>query len=274
MRRPFRNQASLGRPNTDQASLGRRASIEAAKIYISAGALYEEASRSDSVFGSPLGPIEGPTGKTFLPQFVYFGPGSSVDPVRIAVFSGLGGDDIKGSWSLIEWVKSLLVRPDIGQGVSVSVFPVVNLLGIRGGAERPRLQYSDWSGSQVPEIRLIAENARIRSYQGFIRIEASRDSVPRVVVRTALKRSAHHSPAEVYASSDFEPWDTHFETLGPESKLLGPLSLSRELKTTLFEVVLSVPSAWRQSKWNLNLLPLLERLVASYRRFFSYGGEL
>src|SRR5580698_6653935 len=212
MRRSIRNQASSGRPSAEQGSLSRRASVEAAKIYASAGALYEKASRSDSVFGSPLGPIEGPTGRTFLPQFVYFGPSSSVDPVRIAVFSGLGGDDIKGSWSLIEWIGALLVNPDIGQGVSVSVFPVVNLLGIQGGAQRPRLQRSDWHGSQIPEIRLIAENARIRAYQGFIRIEASRDSVPSVVVRTALKRRAHHSPAEVYASNDFEPWDTRFET--------------------------------------------------------------
>jgi hypothetical protein len=274
MRRSIRDQASLGRPCADQGSLARRASIEAARIYASAGALYEEASRSDSVFGSPLGPIEGPKGRTFLPQFVYFGPNSSVDPVRIAVFSGLGGDDIKGSWSLIEWIRALLVHPDIGQGVSVSVFPVVNLLGIQAGAERPRLHCSDWIGSQIPEIRLIAENAKIRSYQGFIRIEASRDSAPSVVVRTALKRRAHHSPAEVYASSDFEPWETRFETLGPESRLLGPLSLSRELRSALFEVVLSLPASWSQPTWSSNLLPLLGRLVASYRRFFSYGGEL
>ena len=136
------------------------------------------------------------------------------------------------------------------------------------------MQDLDWFVARIPEIRLITENARVRAYQGFIRIEASRDSVPSVVVRTAVKRRAHHSSAEVFASSDFEPWDTRFETLGPDNKLLGPLSLSRKLNNALFEVVLSVPAAWTQSKWSSNLLPLLGRLVASYRKFFSYGGEL
>jgi hypothetical protein len=209
-----------------------------------------------------------------LPQFVYFGPDSSIDPVRIGVFGGLSGEDLKGSWSLIEWIKTLLVHPDIGQGVSVSVFPAVNLSAIQAGAESAELQNSDWCGSRIPEIRLIAQNAKTRSYQGFIRVESSRKSVPKVVVRTAVNRRTHPSQAEIYASSDFEPWETRFETLGPKSKLAGPLSLSRELNTALFEVVLSLPASWSQSSWNSNLLPLLGRLVASYRRFFSYGGEL
>jgi hypothetical protein len=273
MSRSVRGDTAIG-PVQDQGSLSRRAKDEAARIYAAAGALYEEASASDSVFGSPLGPIEGPNGRTFLPQFVYFGPGSSVDPVRIGVFGGLSWEDLKGSWSLIDWIKTLLVHPDIGHGVSVSVFPIVNLDAIRAGAESVGLQGDDWFGSRTPEIRLIAQNAKIRSYQGFIRIESSRDSVPKVIVRTAVNRRTHRSQAEIYASSDFEPWETRFETLGPKSKLLGPLSLERELNTGLFEVVLSLPAAWSQSSWNAKLLPLLGRLVASYRRFFSYGGEL
>jgi hypothetical protein len=257
-----------------QSSLSLRIRDEAAKIYASTGALYEEASASDSVFGSPLGPIEGPNGRTFLPQFVYFGPDSSIDPVRIAVFGGLSGEDLKGSRSLINWIKALLVHPNIGKGVSVSVFPIVNLNAIWAGAASTGLKDSDWSGSPIPEIRLISQNAKIRSFQGFIRVESSRDSVPRVVVRTAVNRRTHRSQAEVYAASDFEPWETRFESLGPKSKLLGPLSLSRELNSALFEVVLLLPGSWTQSSWNSSLLPLLERLVASYRRYFSYGGEL
>jgi len=274
MSRSIRNDAAIEGPHTNRSALNRLVRDEAARIYTSAGALYEEASASDSVFGSPLGPIEGPGGRNFLPQFVYFGPGSSIDPVRIAVFGGLSGEDLKGSWALIDWIKVLLVHPEIGQGVSVSVFPIVNLNAIQGGADSVGLQDLDWFVARIPEIRLITENARVRAYQGFIRIEASRDSVPSVVVRTAVKRRAHHSSAEVFASSDFEPWDTRFETLGPDNKLLGPLSLSRKLNNALFEVVLSVPAAWTQSKWSSNLLPLLGRLVASYRKFFSYGGEL
>ena len=274
MSRPIPDENAIGRPHTNRSALGLRIKNEAAKVYASTGALYEVASASDSVFGSPLGPIEGPNERIFLPQFVYFGPHSSVDPVRIAVFGGLSGEDYKGSWAMNDRVKSLLVRPDIGQGVSVSVFPVVNLNAIRGCTESAKLQDIDWFGSRVPEIRLITQNAKIRSYQGFIRIESSRDSVSGVVVRTAVKRRAHRSSAEVFASSDFEPWDTRFETLGPESELSGPLSLSRVLGSALFEVVLSVPESWTQSTWNSNLLPLLGRLVASYRKFFSYGGEL
>jgi hypothetical protein len=273
MSRSLRDEAALGRLQSNQGLHSRRAGAEEARIYASTGALYEEASASDSVFGSPLGPIEGPNGRTFLPQFVYFGPDSSIDPVRIAVFGGLSKDDFKGSWSLIDWIKALLVHPDIGRGVSVSVFPIVNLFTTQGGAETA-LQDGDWFGSRVPEIRLITENAKTRSYQGFIRVESSRDSVPNVVVRTAVNRRAQHSLAEVFASSDFEPWETRFETLGPKSKLYGPLSLSRELNTALFEVVLSLPASWSQSAWSSNLLPLLGRLVASYRSFFSYGGEL
>jgi hypothetical protein len=274
MPRPVQNEAVLGSVRANQQSLRRRARDDAARIYASIGALYEEASASDSVFGSPLGPIEGPVGRTFLPQFVYFAPDSSIDPVRIGVFGGLSTEDLKGSWALVDWIKALLVRPDIGQGVSVSVFPLVNLTGIRTGLEGAGLQEGDWSGSLVPEIQLIARNARIRAYQGFIRVESSRDSIPKVVVRTAVNRQTHRSQAERFDSSDFEPWETRLEALGPKSRLAGPLSLSRELNTALFEVVLSLPASWSQSSWSANLLPLLGRLVASYRRFISYGGEL
>jgi hypothetical protein len=274
MSRPIGDEAALGRPHAGQRLLGRRARDEALRIYASTLALYEEASASDSVFGSPLGPIEGPNGKTFLPQFVYFGPDSGFDPVRIAVFGGLSGDDLKGSWSLIDWIRALLVHPDIGRGVSVSIFPLVNLHAIQGGAESAGLQDADWFESRIPEIQLITRNAKIRSYQGFIRVESSRDLVPNVVVRTAVNRRADRSPAEIFAASDCEPWETRFETLGSKGKLLGPLSLARELNTALFEVVLSLPASWGRSAWTSSLLPLLGRLVASYRRFFSYGGEL
>ena len=274
MSRSPRNDAAIGLEHTGRTVPGCRGRNEAARIYSSASALYEEASASDSVFGSPLGPIEGPGQRIFLPQFVYFGPGSSIDPVRIAVFGGLGREDLKGSWSLIDWIKVLLVQPDIGQGVSVSVFPIVNLDAIQGGTDSVGLRDSDWVKSRTPEIRLIADNAKVRAYQGFIRIEASTDSAPSVVVRMAVKRRAHRSSAEVFTSSDFEPWETRFETLGHESELSGPLSLSRLLESAVFEVTLSVPASWAQSKWSSNLVPLLGRLVASYRRFFSHGGEL
>ncbi|MFY9923682.1 MAG: hypothetical protein WAK51_04300 [Opitutaceae bacterium] len=175
---------------------------------------------------------------------------------------------------MIDWIKVLLVQPDIGQGVSVSVFPIVNLDAIQGGTDSVGLRDSDWVKSRTPEIRLIADNAKVRAYQGFIRIEASTDSAPSVVVRMAVKRRAHRSSAEVFTSSDFEPWETRFETLGHESELSGPLSLSRVLDSAVFEVALSVPASWAQSKWSSNLVPLLGRLVASYRTFFSHGGEL
>src|SRR5580692_10629379 len=108
MSRTIRGGTALGGMQTNQASVSRRARDEAARIYMSTGALYEEASASDSVFGSPLGPIEGPAGRTFLPQFVYFAPDSSFDPVRIGVFSGLSSGGLKGTWALIDWVKALL----------------------------------------------------------------------------------------------------------------------------------------------------------------------
>jgi len=238
------------------------------------GSLYEDVGRSDSVFGSPLGPLASDGGPVFLPQFVYFGPGSSSDPVRLAIYSGFKGIDIPGARTLLRLVSELVVRPDIGQGLSVSIFPAVNVRAVIGGHQGLDLSCESWLRSREPEIRLLRDNANLRRYQGYIRIAGTDEGAPSAVVRTALSGVASRSGVEVYSSADFEPWSTLFETERLDGGQPGPLSLSHGTDDAPFDVALAVPRSWPQGRWNRELIPLLKRLIVGYRGFISFARNL
>jgi len=234
--------------------------------------LYEAAGGSDCLFASPLGPIAVEHRTLFVPQLVYFGPNVSPDPVRLAVLSGFDPASFCGSRAVLALVSDLIARPDIGQGLSVSFFPVVNARIQAWGDGKRSLAGVSWRRSKEPEIALLRKNVTRRHYQGFITLRSSPGREPAVTVRTVLSPSARRSSVEVYTKADFEPWASRFETVTAHER--GPLTLARSRDYSPFEVEISVPVAWDQARWDRAIVPLLKRLLVNYRGFISYGGSL
>ena len=234
--------------------------------------LYTLAQSSDFIFGSPLGPLPG--GQYALPQFVYFGPGTSDASPRLAVLAGLGRHDLPAARALAAFVGGLARQPDLGHGLNVSFFPVVNVIGLLGGAEDRDLSRRSWLHAADPEIALLAQDARVRQYQGYIRVVTTTDDEPAAWLRSVVSPFIDRSGIEVFNSADFDPWAVRFESVPFGSVTHGPLSLSEELPVAPFEVELALPADWPQSRADAALGRLLKRLLTRYRGFLAFGQNL
>lgn len=247
--------------------------------------LYELAEESDYLFGSPLGPFyesgthrlgfsEDQTRAHYLPRFVYFGPHTSQESLRLSVLAGIGWHDLPAARALLAFIEGLTLRPDLGQGLNLSFFPLANVLGHLGGADERDLTHEHWIRSREPEVRLLGEDARLRNYQGFVRITMTADSEPSALVRTVVSATAQVTGIELFSSADFEPWPVRFEALSTGTIASGPLSTADDLPYAPFEVELALPYDWPQARADQALAAILKRIIVRYRAFHAYGLHL
>jgi hypothetical protein len=250
------------------------AGVPSPDLHARLGRLYDLAQNSDFLFGSPLGLPDRERHQHYLPRFVYFGPQTSDASPRLAVVAGLGRHDLPAARAVTAFVERLALHPDIGHALNVSFFPVVNVLGLLGGAGERDLSEEHWSRSAEPEIGLLADDIRLRGYQGFVRVVTTADDEPSARLRTVLSPFVTRSEIEVFNSLDFEPWPVSFEALSSSAIDRGPLSLADDLPFAPFEVELALPSGWSQARADAELSALLKRLVTRYRTFLAYGQNL
>jgi hypothetical protein len=229
---------------------------------------------SDHLFASPLGPIYDGDTAIQLPRFVYFGPNSSEVSLRLALVGGIGRHDSLAAHALLAFVEGLARRPDLGQGVNLSFFPVVNARRFLAGAEESDLSAAHWSRAEDPEIKLLSLDARVRSYHGFIVVTTTADEAPSARVRTVLTEHVAASDVELFNSEDFAPWSVRFESLTARAATQGPLTLAQDLASAPFEVEVALPAHWSQAHADRSLAALLKRLIHRYRGFHAYGHHL
>ena len=238
------------------------------------GELYNLAQQSDHVFGSPLGPFFDDDREHYVPRFVYFGPHTSQESLRLAVLAGFGRHDRMAVQALLAFIEGLARDPDIGQGLNVSFFPVVNVVGLLGGAEDRDLTDEPWARADAPEIALLGQEIRRSGYQGFVRVTTTSDAEPSAWVRSVYSTTAQTSEVQVFSSSDFRPWAVGFEAASADAIRRGPLSLADELPFAPFEVELALPADWTQRTADRALATKLKRLIVHYRAFLAYGQHL
>lgn len=249
-------------------------SVPSSQLAARLSLLFAIAQDSDHLFASPLGPIYDGDTTVQLPRFVYFGPGSSEASLRLALLAGFGRHDLLAAQALVAFIEGLARRPDIGQGVNLSLFPVVNARRFLAGAEERDLSTAHWSKSDEPEIKLLSMEARVRSYHGFVSVETTTDETPWALVRTVLTDHVAASDVELFNSDDFEPWSVRFESLTTRAATEGPLTLAQDLAFAPFSVEIALPAHWPQAHADRSLNALLKRLIQRYRGFFAYGQHL
>ncbi|MDR0901404.1 MAG: hypothetical protein LBM92_01370, partial [Opitutaceae bacterium] len=174
--------------------------------------LYALSQRSDHVFGSPLGPFHHRGRSLHIPRFVYFGPDSHDESLRLAFHAGFESADLRGSLALLHLVDGLARAPDLGQGLNLSFFPLVDVAGLFHGADNRQLSRANWGRSRAPEIDLLQKDARARGYHGFVRVETGRDFDG---ISARLRNQADEvvgtTGVELVNSAAFEPLPVRWE---------------------------------------------------------------
>lgn len=236
--------------------------------------LYNLVERSEFVFGSPLGPIKTDRRSFYLPRFVYFGPNTSDVSLRLAFSAGLDHRDLHSTLALLHLVEQLALKPDIGQGLNLSFFPLIDVLGLASLALDRGLASANWPQSSAPEINLLDQDARLSGYHGFVRLETARNQdVPTVRLRFAP--NDYLTPdVELVSSDDFEPYAVRWEADTNHTPLDGPLSLAGDLAVPPFELTLRLPSTWSTEQYREATTSILKRFIVRYRGFLAYGQNL
>ena len=230
--------------------------------------LYALSQRSNYVFASPIGPFYHRALHLSLPRFVYFGPHTHDESLRLAFLTGFDHEDLRGSLALLQFIEHLIISPDLGHGLNLSLFPLIDVTGLHHGVRNRQLADEPWSHSKTPEIELLGKDARTRGYHGFVRIETTPDDEITVCLRGADEASG----VELISSEDFEPFPVRWEAgrldLVPTD---GPLTLVDDLPFRPFELTLRVPAAWPTDLHRTVVSSILKRFVLRYRGLQAQG---
>lgn len=236
-------------------------------------ALYALAHRSQYVFASPLGPFYRRARHYHVPRFVYFGPHTSDESLRLAFHAGFDSADLRGTLALLHFVERLAITPDIGQGLNLSFFPLADVTGLLRD-ESQRLGKRSWIGSEIPELDLLAGDVRSRAYHGFVRVESVRSGDDVVTVRLR-GHSADALGLELLSSHDISPWEVRWEAAASDDTPAdGPLSLSDDLPFRPFELTIGLPESWSAELHREAAATILKNFIQRYRGFHAYAQNL
>jgi hypothetical protein len=236
--------------------------------------LYDLVQGSQFVFGSPLGPIQVEKRSFHLPRFVYFGPHTSDVSLRLAFTAGLDHRDLRSTLALLHLVEQIALKPDIGQGLNLSFFPLVDVLGLASLASNRDLASANWAQTNEPEINLLEQDARLSGYHGFVRLETVRNQDV-ATVRLRFAPNDYSTPdVELVSSDDFEPFGVRWESDAGHTPKDGPLSIAGDLAVPPFELTLRLPAAWPVEQYREATASILKRFIIRYRGFLAYGQNL
>jgi hypothetical protein len=237
--------------------------------------LYSVVQRSQFVFGSPLGPIALASQEFHVPRFVYFGPHASDAALRLSFLAGFEHADLRPTFAVLRLIEQLALSPDWGQGLNLSFFPLVDVLGLAGVTSRRNLAGQPWSRAHEPEIELLERDARLRAYHGFVRLETIGGNDAVTVRLSAPAPDENFAPAlEVVSSQDTEPFPVRWETDSDVHTEFGPLSIADDLPLRPFELTVGIPAAWSLDLYAEAASSILKRFVLRHRGFMSYGQHL
>jgi hypothetical protein len=268
----------MSTPSSSRHAKVARAQAFATSLSLSAAlgdqlsSLYGLAQRSEYVFGSPLGPFSHAGQTHYVPRFVYFGPHTSEESPRLAFLAGLDCRDLRPTLALLNLVEQLAVRPDIGQSLHLSFYPLVDVLGHLRQTNDRDLLAQRWTAPKAPEIDLLAKDSRLRTYHAFIRIETG----PPDEVVTLRLRAAGLAAADgpLFSSVDTEPFAVRWEIENTLTPIAGPLSLGDDLPFRPLNLTLRVPADWSPEFYREAVASILKRFIVRYRAFLAYGQHL
>lgn len=236
--------------------------------------VYRLCERSAHVFGSPIGPFHHRSQAYSVPRFVYFGPHTSDESLRLAFFAGFDARDLRGSFGLLQFVERLALAPTLGQGLNLSFFPVLDVLGLELGLGNRGLDTAHWGHGIAPELSLLEKDARLRGYHGFVRIGVAHGEEV-ATVRLRGHPAAAALGVELISSEDFEPFAVRWEA-DASGRLPheGPLSVADDLPFPPFELSVALPGSWSADLHRQAVSAVLVRFVQRYRGVHAYGHNL
>jgi hypothetical protein len=240
--------------------------------------LYATTERAPAVFASPHGPVVAQGREYPIPRFVYLSPFGADETLRVAVHAGYDHRDERSTDAVLHVIERLLLSPDLGDGINVTFYPLIDILGNASGESRG-LAAESWLDPVSPEIELLARDARQRAFDVFARLEVapfahgSSDDLVVVRLRGGLAEDLRHHGDDFLSSADFDPFPVRFELeSGPVRE--GPLTLADDFGRTPIELTLILPDSRTPELYREAVALISKRLILRYRGHQAYGQHI
>ena len=234
-------------------------------------AFYELAQKADNLFASPTEAFSVGDRIYHLPRFLFFGPNQGSGSIRLALYAGWNGDDVRGSLALLSLIERLIQYPGEAAGYQLVFYPLVNPTGFqdhtpatRGGV---RLETENWATSEAPEIGVLAKEFRLHRIDGWVSLHST-PAHDRIQARVrGLPVNADFFPVE---RGRFRiDWQTDSS---PSSE--GPFALNGDLPFGSFQLRLDVPAAWPDGLHTQAVAKTVSAFLERYRAAIAYAANL
>lgn len=134
------------------------------------------AENSPRIISRSLGQFESAGRSYSLPRYVYLGPKSGGDVIRIGIFATIHGDEPEGALALTRFVTELEKNPEIAKGYALYIYPVCNPTGFEDNTRHARsgkdLNREFWRHSSEPEVRFLESEITLHALNGIITLHS------------------------------------------------------------------------------------------------------
>jgi hypothetical protein len=111
-----------------------------------------------------------------LPRYVFLGPKSGGDTIRIGIFSTIHGDEPEGALALTRFVAALNNNPEIAKGYALFIYPICNPTGYEDYTRHSRsgkdLNREFWRESAEPEVQFLEAEIWTHAFDGIITLHS------------------------------------------------------------------------------------------------------
>lgn len=244
--------------------------------------LEEIALASDFLASSPV--VEPETGFR-LERFVFEGPHGGGDPIRIAFFAGIHGDEQAGSHAVVEFARKLVRNPAIAEGYQLFLYPICNPAGFNSGdrlsATGKDLNREFWKNSTEPEVMLLEHEITELAFHGLISLHADDTSdglygfVRGAVLARSLLEPALCSAEKILPRNCGAVIDGFAAENGIISQCYdGILTSPPKLENSPFEIILETPQQAPEAKQVDAFVNASLTILAEYRKFIAFAADL
>ncbi len=220
-----------------------------------------------------------------LERYDFIGPKAAHDFIRIGLFTGIHGDEPAGPIAATRLLAQLIRQPHLATGYHLTVYPTINPHGLAAGTRHDEagfdLNREFWKESSRPVVKLLEQELRAARFQGIIALHADDTCeglygyahgrlLNEELLRPALRASGQHLPMDQRPLIDGFAADEgviHF-------CFPGVLSAPADQHPAPFDIILETPAKAPDDLQAAAMVDGVLAILAEYRRFIAFGGDL
>ena len=219
-----------------------------------------------------------------VPRLTFRDP-NAADPIRLAIFAAIHGDEPAGALAVVQFLLELSQKRELAADYRIDAYPVCNPTGFEDNTRHSRagkdLNREFWKNSSEPEVQILEKELRARHFHGIIQLHADDTSdglygfvrghtLTEALLRPALREAGKILPRNVNATIDgFAARDGIIYT-GYQGILAAPA----EVNPVPFEIIFETPHAAPTQTQADAIIVALKTIMAEYRSLISFAQNI